>query len=95
MLDIIRPDELEPSPAKEIPDVVFEVMNELIKKNWDGGMAVVEFNEFCEAVYGNGGSRSDIDLFLKNVYKVRDVFRNHGWGVSVFDYNVSFKFFKP
>lgn len=95
MPDIIHPDELESTLAKDLPDVVFEIMNKLIKKNWDGGMAVVEFDEFCEAVYESGGSRSDIDLFLKNVYKVRDVFRNHGWGVNVFDSNVSFKFFKP
>lgn len=94
----ISPDEIGAAKRQHIPDVVFQVVNELLARNYTNGSATIKQNEIVEALEEKGFTRNEI--FSKNLLNFEESYRDEGWSV-VYDkpayyesYDAYFKFKK-
>ena len=95
----ISPDAVQKAKNESIPEVVYEVFNAQIVKNWDGKSAVVRQDEIIDILVGDKHlERSDI--FGNNWLDVEYAYRELGW-VVIYDkpgynedYPATFKFMK-
>lgn len=94
----LSPDEILEKRKEAIPDIVFEIFNDLIAKKFNGSCAYIGQNSVITRLKEAGYSRSVI--FEKHLLDVEDIYREKGWKVS-YDkpgycesYEATFKFSK-
>ncbi len=94
----IKPSEVVKKKTAQIPEIVFEVANELIAENWTGSSATFTVDELAERVVARGTPPADTPvnyraaLFAKRAFDIEDSYREAGWTVK-FDrpgYNESY-----
>jgi hypothetical protein len=76
----IRPIEITDARLISIPDVVFEVFNQLITDNFTGTRATVHQNTVVKELEGRGLNRSEI--YRKHWLDVEEFYRQVGWIVT-------------
>jgi len=77
----ITPDEVEALQEQVIPDVVFEVFNELIAKNWSGQHSEVAQDEAVVCITERL-SCDRREVLAKGYLNVESVYRKAGWRVT-------------
>jgi len=76
----IKPKEVQKAKNKDIPERVFKVFNQLIKKTWDGSRATVMQSEAAKLV----ATALDIDeseVYERHLLDVEASYREAGWQV--------------
>lgn len=79
MLGPIRPDQVVPRKASQIPERVFEVFNDLIARNWNGDSATVLQEEVVKHLEAEDFTRERI--YEERMLDVEDAYRAEGWTV--------------
>ncbi len=77
----IKPGDVISAKAKQIPDQVFEVFNELITEKWDGRCALVKQTDVVERIVEKYGATRE-EIFAKGWIDVEDAYRSVGWSVE-------------
>lgn len=77
MIEPIKPEEV----THIIPDVVFEVFNELIQKNFNGKSAVVYQDEALNLITARSTLQRS-DIFNGNYFDIEPYYRKVGWQVK-------------
>jgi DNA-binding response OmpR family regulator len=98
----ITPEEIEEATATRIPDVVYEVVNEQIAKNWRGNSATIRQDAIVTALIRRPGTAiTKQQIFDGHWLDFEDAYREVGWEV-VYDgpgysesYPATFKFTRP
>ena len=77
----ISPKDVIKAKQRDIPEFVFEVINQLIVENIDGNEAKVRQDEIVNRLVVNHDvERSDI--FKKGWLNIEDIYRKAGWKVT-------------
>lgn len=76
----ITPSDIPNAKKNIIPDAVFEVVNELIAKNYSGSSATVTQNEILEGLAERGIARDR--AFSQKYLEIEDIYRENGWKVE-------------
>lgn len=77
MTQPIKPSEIAKAKAAVIPEVVFEIANELIALTYCNGKARFDLSEFRERL-----KRSLLDNYRKEYLDIEDIYRDAGWSVT-------------
>lgn len=79
----------------ELPDIIIEIINKLIVKNFDGKSAWVEEKTIISQIIDKTFSKQRSEIFdkgLMNDYIIRLNYENAGWKVKYSYYNNSYYF---
>lgn len=76
----ISPNELIAQKKEEFPSVVIEVVNELLKKKWDGKEARIMQDDIVKGIIGRSSYSKDY-IFDNHLLDFEDVYRDQGWSV--------------
>jgi hypothetical protein len=77
----INPSEVQVRKNESIPDIVFEVVNEFIVKNWTGNQSLIFQDDVVSEIVG----RSDYlaqEIYDKHWMDIEDAYRKEGWTVN-------------
>lgn len=94
----IKPDEVVAKKTTQIPEIVFEVANELIAEKWTGRSATFTLDELAKRVVERSAPETmthheyRASLFDKRAFDIEESYRVLGWKVD-FDkpgYNESY-----
>jgi hypothetical protein len=81
----IKPNEVLTLKAKTIPDAMFQAVNEMIAKNWNGSSATVRKDDLLERYFkitGKTNNRENRDkLYDGHALDFEDFYRKEGWDV--------------
>ena len=75
----IKPGEIGKKKEANIPDVVFEVFNELLTKNYSGRSATIRQEVVVKLLVEKGLKRNEI--FDRGWLDIENVYRKAGWKV--------------
>ena len=95
----IRPEEIKSVWAENIPDVVIEIFNKKIVKNFNGSRATVKQNDVVKEIV-DALNISRQDVFDKRFLEIETIFEAAGWKVKYDkpgyneDYDAFFEFIK-
>lgn len=99
MANPIRPEEVAARKQLVMPDAVLETFNELITRDFSGGVATVRQDEVVRLLVAKGFFR--VTIFGNGWLNVEDIYRKVGWQVE-YDkpgynesYGAYFKFTAP
>lgn len=99
MVEPIKPGEMAQAKANTVPDLVKQVWNKLITKNWNGYSARITQKEAVETLMSSlGVTRADITN--GGYLNIEDLYRGAGWRVVYDkpgyceDYDAFFEFIK-
>lgn len=81
MVRPIRPDEVVSAKREAIPDEVIEIFNELIGRNWNGYVSVVQQNEVVARLCDKLGISRE-EVFERHLLDVESLYKNEGWKVD-------------
>ena len=76
----LSPGEVLKARKVMIPDIVFEIFNELITEKFNGSYAYVGQDAVIDRIVKAGHSRDTI--FEKHWLDIEDIYREQGWNVS-------------
>lgn len=77
----ITPQEVTDKKIELIPDVVIEVFNELITKNYCGKIATVQQDEVIDLICSKNPAYTREQIFENHWLDVEDIYRKIGWSV--------------
>ncbi|MCP4341336.1 MAG: hypothetical protein GY799_21225 [Desulfobulbaceae bacterium] len=96
------PDELIPGNwRRNIPPIIFEVVNKMITEKWDGKKAVLLQPDIVDMAIYWGINITANDLFENHSLDFEDHYRDEGWNVTYYkphysdDDTPTFTFTKP
>ena len=76
----ITPSDIPNAKKNIIPDAVFEVVNELIAKNYSGRSARVTQADIVNKLAGRGISNSQI--YAEKYLDIEEIYEQNGWDVE-------------
>lgn len=76
----ITPSDIPNAKKNIIPDAVFEVVNELIAKNYSGGSSRVTQTDIVNKLAGRGISNSQI--YSEKYLEIEEIYEQNGWDVE-------------
>lgn len=76
----LGPEEILGVKTAQIPEAVFEVVNRLIAKQWDGQAAVVKQPDIVDALVAEGYPRKQV--YEEHWLDVEESYRAVGWTVT-------------
>ena len=94
----ITPEEVRKSRITYIPDIVFEAINELIIKHFDGKESIVKQDEILDKICTEETGLTHNMVFDFHFLDIEDIYREQGWEVTYDkptyceDYDAYFKF---
>jgi hypothetical protein len=95
----IRPDQIDEMKRDALPQLVFDVFNELIAANWNGGRAVVLQKKAAKLIAERAKTATE-EVYRRHWLDVEDAYREAGWDVDYDkpgyceDYEATFTFRK-
>jgi hypothetical protein len=78
----ITPQEVVAKKLEQIPDVVIQVFNNLIAKNFNGSEAKIKQNDVIDAIRTEDETISKSMIFDNHWLDVEDIYRKLGWTVE-------------
>ena len=80
----ITPEKVQEKFLINIPDIIIDVVNDLIVKNWDPSSkeAVVEQEEIVSTVLKKTSTIRRDEIFNRNWLDFEDLYRQNGWDVE-------------
>lgn len=81
MVQAIKPSEIAQAKQKAIPDVVIEVVNDILARKFTAGRATIKQKEIVNELVANHGMTVD-QIYSNGYLNFEEIYRAQGWKVK-------------